>query len=74
MPARLWRHGVLALLDVLRHRLPESTEYMLTFIYIAYSMIAALCEAVSEVDVVWIECLGMIMLVSDRRTNRLTAV
>ena len=74
MPARLWRHGIHALLEVLRHRLPESLEYLLTFIYIAYSMIALLYETASKFQDTWIECLGRIVFVSDRRTNWLTVV
>ena len=29
MPARMWRHGIHAFLEVLRHKLPESLEHML---------------------------------------------
>ena len=58
MPARMWRHGIHAFLEVLRHRLPESLEHMLAFIYIAYSMIALLYETISTFEDTWIECLG----------------
>ena len=58
MPARMWRHGIHAFLEVLRHRLPESLEHMLAFIYIAYSMMALLYETVSAFEDTWIECLG----------------
>ena len=74
MPARLWRHGIHALLEVLRHRLPESLKYMLAFIYIAYSMIALLYETASKFQDIWIECVDRIILVSDERTNWLTIV
>ena len=60
MPARMWRHGIHAFLEVLRHRLPESLEHMLAFIYIAYSMMALLYETVSTFEDTWIECLGII--------------
>lgn len=40
MPARMWRHGIHSFLELLRHRLPYSLEHMLTFIYLAYSMMA----------------------------------
>jgi len=43
MPARMWRHGIYSFLELLRHRLPYSLEHMLTFIYLAYSMMA-LCK------------------------------
>ncbi|KAI0805932.1 hypothetical protein GGR55DRAFT_654067 [Xylaria sp. FL0064] len=46
MPARMWRHGIHSFLELLRHRLPGSLEHMLTFIYLAYSMMALLYETV----------------------------
>ena len=58
MPARMWRHGIHAFLEGLRHRLPESLEHMLAFIYIAYTMMALLYETVSIFEDTWIECLG----------------
>lgn len=58
MPARMWRHGIHAFLEVLRHRLPQSLEHMLAFIYIAYSMMALLYETVPVFEDTWIECLG----------------
>ncbi|KAL2818440.1 hypothetical protein BDW59DRAFT_128461 [Aspergillus cavernicola] len=58
MPARLWRYGIHALLELLRHRLPASLEYMLTFIYMAYSIMTLLLESVPSYEETWIECLG----------------
>lgn len=58
MPARMWKHGVHAFLEVLRHRRPESQEYMLAFIYLAYQMMALLFETVPIFTDTWIECLG----------------
>lgn len=58
MPARMWRHGIHAFLEVLRHRLPHSLEHMLAFIYIAYSMMALLYETVPTFEDTWVECLG----------------
>ena len=58
MPARMWRHGIHAFLEILRHRLPKSLGHMLAFIYIAYSMMALLYETVSTFEDTWIECLG----------------
>lgn len=58
MPARMWRHGIHAFLEVLRHRLPQSLDHMLAFIYIAYSMMALLYETVPTFEDTWIECLG----------------
>ncbi|SLM39765.1 DNA/RNA-binding domain, Est1-type [Lasallia pustulata] len=58
MPARMWRHGIHSFLEVLRHRLPDSLDHMLAFIYIAYSMMALLYETVTAFEDTWIECLG----------------
>ncbi|KAL2018448.1 hypothetical protein VTK56DRAFT_804 [Thermocarpiscus australiensis] len=58
MPARMWRHGIHSFLELLRHRLPASLDHMLTFIYMAYSMMALLYETVPAFENTWIECLG----------------
>ena len=58
MPARMWRHGVHSFLELLRRRLPHSLEHMLTFIYLAYSIMALLHETVPAFEDTWIECLG----------------
>lgn len=58
MPARMWRHGVHSFLELLRHRLPGSLEHMISFIYIAYSMMTLLLESVPTFANIWIECLG----------------
>lgn len=58
MPARMWRHGIHAFLEVLRHRRPESQDYMLSFVYLAYQMMALLLETVPGFTDTWIECLG----------------
>ena len=63
MPARMWRHGIHAFLEVLRHRLPESLEHMLAFIYIAYTMMALLYETVPTFEDTWIECLGNLTVI-----------
>ena len=58
MPARMWKHGIHNFLELLRHRLPESLDYMLAFIYLAYQMMALLYETVPSFEDTWIECLG----------------
>ncbi|KAK7219219.1 hypothetical protein V2G26_007222 [Clonostachys chloroleuca] len=58
MPARMWRHGIHSFLELLRRRLPDSYEYMLTFIYLAYAMMALLYETVPTFEDTWVECLG----------------
>ncbi|UPK92028.1 hypothetical protein LCI18_002963 [Fusarium solani-melongenae] len=58
MPAHMWRHGIHSFLELLRHRLPASLEHMLTFLYLAYSIVALLYETVPAFEDTWIECLG----------------
>ncbi|KFZ01478.1 hypothetical protein V500_00744 [Pseudogymnoascus sp. VKM F-4518 (FW-2643)] len=58
MPARLWRHAIHSFLELLRNGLPASLEYMLEFIYLAYSMMTLLLETVPAFEDTWIECLG----------------
>lgn len=58
MPARMWRHGIHAFLEVLRHRPPESLEHMLAFIYMTYSMMALLFETIPPFEDTCVECLG----------------
>jgi len=58
MPARMWRHGIHSFLELLRHRLPDSLEHMLAFVYLAYSMMTLLLESVISFEETWIECLG----------------
>jgi hypothetical protein len=58
MPTRMWRHGIHSFLELLRHRLPASLDYMLAFLYLAYSMMALLYETVPGFEDTWIECLG----------------
>ena len=63
MPARMWKHGIHAFLEVLRYRLPESLEHMLAFICIAYNMMALLYETVPVFEATWIECLGNLFVI-----------
>ncbi|KAJ4150503.1 hypothetical protein LMH87_011251 [Akanthomyces muscarius] len=58
MPARMWRYGIQSFLELLRKRLPDSREHMLTFICIAYSTMTLLYETVPGFVGTWIECLG----------------
>ncbi|KAJ4008396.1 hypothetical protein NW766_009390 [Fusarium irregulare] len=57
MPARMWRHGIHSFLELLRCS-PKSLDHMLTFLYLAYSMMALLYETVPAFEDTWIECLG----------------
>ena len=58
MPARMWRHGIHSFLELLRHRLPDSIEHMMSFVYLAYQMMGLLMESVPVFYETWIECLG----------------
>ncbi|KAK2770408.1 hypothetical protein CKAH01_14751 [Colletotrichum kahawae] len=55
---RLASKGIHSFLELLRHRLTASLEHMLNFIYLAYSMMALLCETVPTFEDTWIKCLG----------------
>lgn len=57
MPARMWRHGIHSFLGLLRHRLPDSLDQMLMFVYLAYSMMA-LVKSAPSFEWTWIVCLG----------------
>ncbi|GAB1312877.1 hypothetical protein MFIFM68171_03087 [Madurella fahalii] len=58
MQARMWRHGIHSFLELLRQCLLTSPEHMLSFIYLAYSMMALLYETVPAFEDTWNECLG----------------
>jgi hypothetical protein len=58
MPERLWKHGICSFLEILHRRLPDSIDYMLAFIYLAYQMIALLYETVPAFEDTWMEYLG----------------
>jgi hypothetical protein len=58
MPARMWKHGIHSFLELLRYRLPESLEFMISFIYTAYQIMSLLYETVPAFEDTWIECLG----------------
>ncbi|KAK6433959.1 hypothetical protein LTR95_009859 [Oleoguttula sp. CCFEE 5521] len=57
-PARLWKHRIHAFLEVLRSRRPHSQEYMLSFISLAYQMIALLFETAPSFADTWTRCLA----------------
>ncbi|KAH7019703.1 hypothetical protein EDB80DRAFT_513709, partial [Ilyonectria destructans] len=57
MPARLWRHSVHDLLEVLRFRLPESSEHMILAILKSYAMMQLLGET-TDSGYFTIECTG----------------
>ncbi|KAK5108231.1 hypothetical protein LTR62_008687 [Meristemomyces frigidus] len=58
MPARMWKHGIHAFLEVLRHQRPASQEYMLAFIYLAYQMSSLLYDVAPLFTNTWTEYLG----------------
>ncbi|KAJ5495164.1 hypothetical protein N7539_000280 [Penicillium diatomitis] len=58
MPVRMWKHGIMGLLEVFRLRLPDSNEFMLDFFYMAFSMLTLFLESVPRFRQFWIECLG----------------
>ncbi|KAI7081683.1 hypothetical protein KC356_g8959 [Hortaea werneckii] len=54
----MWKHAIHSFLEVLRHRRPDSHEYMLAFVYLTYQMMALLLETVPSFGDTWVECLG----------------
>ena len=58
MPARMWKHAIHAYLEVLRYHRPESQDSMVSFIHLAYQMMALLLETVPAFVDTWTECLG----------------
>lgn len=58
MPARMWRHGIHSYLELLWHSLPACLDHLLTFIYLAYVIIAVLYKCVPAFKDTWTECLG----------------
>ena len=58
MPARMWRHGFRSFLEVLRRKHPLDLDYMLAFLYVAYSTMALLYETAHSFEETWTECLG----------------
>lgn len=58
MPSRMWRHDTHSFLELLRHRLPGSSEYMSSSIDSVYGMMALLHETVPAFEDTWAECLG----------------
>ncbi|KAL6410148.1 hypothetical protein AUP68_06560 [Ilyonectria robusta] len=57
MPARLWKHGVHDHLEVLRARMPESSEHMLVLLIRSYSMMQLL-EETTDSRYFTVECAG----------------
>jgi hypothetical protein len=53
-----WRRVISYFLELLRHRLPDSHDHMLALLYLDYSMMVLLHEAVDQFGKMWLECLG----------------
>jgi len=58
MPARMWRHGVHSFLEMMRARLPDSLDHMVTFINLSYSMVTAMYQQFLSFEDSWTEYLG----------------
>jgi hypothetical protein len=57
MPIRMWKHSTHWFLELPRHKLPDSKDYMLAFIHLVSQMMA-LYETIPVFEDTWIECLG----------------
>jgi hypothetical protein len=42
IPALMWKHSIHSFLELLRRRLPDSIDYILAVIYLAYQMMTLL--------------------------------
>ncbi|KUI64505.1 hypothetical protein VM1G_00671 [Cytospora mali] len=58
MSARLWKHGMHAFLELLRHRLPESLDFTEDFVSLTYKLLSALDEDVPRFRCTWAEMKG----------------
>ena len=58
LPARMWWYRIHAPLELMRSRLPDSLEHMITFIHATYSMLTLFVENVPSLEATWLECLG----------------
>ncbi|CZR58968.1 uncharacterized protein PAC_08860 [Phialocephala subalpina] len=56
MPDQMWFHGIDSFLELLRYRLPSSSDHMLAFIYLAYTMMALQHETVPAFEDIWARC------------------
>lgn len=60
LPARICRYGILDFVELLKRRLPDSRDHMLTFICQAYQTMALFYETAPAYEITWIQCLGFL--------------
>lgn len=53
----MWRYLIHSFLKLLRYRISDSLDHIITFVYLTYSMMGLLIESVSIFEETWIECL-----------------
>ena len=58
MPARMWKHGIHEFLEILKHQLPSSKEFMVQFVNHAFHVLYALLETVPAFKGIWLKYLG----------------
>lgn len=58
IPYRMWKHGIHAYLEFLRPQLPDSLQFMESFIHLSYQMLAFLYETVRPFENAWAQCVG----------------
>jgi len=54
MPSRMWRHGIHAFLELLRHRLPDTLEHMMSHLSFACTMLDLLQQSVPSLTPEWV--------------------
>ncbi|OAL23113.1 hypothetical protein AYO22_06606 [Fonsecaea multimorphosa] len=57
LPGRLWRNGNKALLEILRHRIPDHLENMIAYIDLSFDMLTDLDAEFPELGESWADCM-----------------
>jgi hypothetical protein len=57
MPRRMWTYAIIPFLRLLQRGLPNTVEYMLVYVRMAYQMLTLLYETVPQFKITWVEFL-----------------
>ncbi|KAH0841032.1 hypothetical protein FOPE_06311 [Fonsecaea pedrosoi] len=57
LPGRLWRGSNKAILEILRQRIPNHLEHMISYIYLSFDMLRRLDSKFPELGESWAECM-----------------
>jgi len=56
--ARLWKHGIESYVELLRRALPESLDFLKSYLHLVYGILSMLLEIVPAFKATFQECLG----------------